>query len=102
MNKLVVKNGILILRSLWLQGIAVTLPSLQAEFGLSETRVRYTTCALFVGLCVGASFWGIGSDIMGRRLAFNLTLLIAGVVGIAAGAAPSCKLYFHHICFSFP
>jgi MFS family permease len=50
---------------------------------------RYTTCALFTGLCVGASFWGIGSDIMGRRLAFNLTLLIASVFGIAAGAAPS-------------
>jgi MFS family permease len=42
-----------------------------------------------VGLCVGANFWGIGSDIIGRRLAFNLTLLIAGVFGIAAGAAPS-------------
>jgi MFS family permease len=77
--------------SLWLQGIAVTLPSLQAEFGISETRVRYTTCALFVGLCLGAAFWGVGSDIMGRRLAFNLTLSIAGVFGIAVEAAPTCK-----------
>ncbi|KAE9375505.1 MFS general substrate transporter [Stipitochalara longipes BDJ] len=75
--------------NLWLQGIAVTLPSLQSEFGISETQVRYTTCDLFVGLSLGASFWGIGSDIMGRRLAFNLTLLIAGVFGIAAGAASS-------------
>jgi MFS family permease len=83
------KYGILIFCSLWLQGIAVVLPSLQAEFGISETHVRYTTCALFAGLCVGASCWGIGSDIMGRRLAFNFTLLIAGVFGIAAGAAPS-------------
>jgi MFS family permease len=47
-----------------------------------------------VGLCVGASFWGIGSDIMGRRLAFNLTLLIASVFGIAAGAAPSWWVFF--------
>ncbi|KAE8441502.1 hypothetical protein EG329_004890 [Mollisiaceae sp. DMI_Dod_QoI] len=75
--------------NLWLQGVALTLPSLSAEFGISETHVRYTTCSLFVGLCLGASFWGIGSDIMGRRLAFNLTLLIAGVFGIAAGAAPN-------------
>lgn len=65
------------------------LPSLQVEFDISQTHVRYTTCALFVGLCVGASFWGIGSDIIGRRLAFNLTLLIAGVFGIASGAAPN-------------
>jgi MFS family permease len=82
-------NWILIFYSLRLQGIAVVLPSLQAKFGVSETHVRYTTCALFTGLCVGAGFWGIGSDIIGRRLAFNLTLLIAGVFGIAAGAAPS-------------
>jgi hypothetical protein len=62
--------------SLWLQGIAVTLPSLQAEFGISETRVRYTTCALFrwpVSRCQRSGEWE--SDIMGRRLAFNLTLL---------------------------
>jgi MFS family permease len=65
------------------------LPSLQVEFDISQTHVRYTTCALFVGLCVGASFWGISSDIIGRRLAFNLTLLIAGVFGIASGAAPN-------------
>lgn len=83
------ENEILIFFSLWLQGIALVLPSLQVEFGISQTHVRYTTCALFVGLCVGASFWGIGSDIIGRRLAFNLTLLIAGVFGIASGAAPN-------------
>lgn len=45
--------------------------------------------SLFIGLCLGASFWGIGSDIMGRRLAFNMTLFLAGVFGIAAGAAPT-------------
>lgn len=45
--------------------------------------------SLFIGLCLGASFWGIGSDIMGRRIAFNMTLFLAGVFGIAAGAAPS-------------
>jgi MFS family permease len=45
--------------------------------------------SLFIGLCIGASFWGIGSDIIGRRLAFNCTLFLAGVFGIAAGAAPS-------------
>jgi MFS family permease len=65
------------------------LPSLSAEFDVDEKQVRYTTCSLFVGLCIGASFWGIGSDIIGRRVAFNMTLLLAGVFGLAAGAAPS-------------
>ncbi|CAI6337968.1 unnamed protein product [Periconia digitata] len=75
--------------NLWLQGIALTLPSLSAEFGVSETEVRYTTLALFLGLCIGASFWGVASDIVGRRLAFNFTLCFAGVFGIAAGFGPN-------------
>ncbi|KAI9870221.1 MAG: hypothetical protein M1830_004511 [Pleopsidium flavum] len=71
--------------NLWLQGVALTLPQLTLEFGPSSTQVRYTTCATFVGLCVGASFWGIASDIIGRRLAFNATLFLAGVFGLAVG-----------------
>jgi len=32
-----------------------------------------------IGLFVGAVFWGVGSDIWGRRLSFNLTLFNTGV-----------------------
>lgn len=71
------------------QGVALTLPSLSAEFGIDDQTVRYTTCSLFIGLCLGASFWGIGSDILGRRLAFNSTLFIAGIFGIVVGFAPN-------------
>lgn len=85
------------LESLWLQGVALTLPSLSNEFGVDSNTVRYTTLALFLGLCIGASFWGVMSDVVGRRLAFNCTLGIAGVFGIAAGAAPTwigaCALF---------
>ena len=73
------------------------LPSLTAEFGVSETKVRFTTLSLFLGLCIGALFWGISADIIGRRPAFNLTLMLTGIFGVAAGAAPSligaCGLY---------
>ena len=67
--------------------MALTLTQVGLEFGVSETRVRFTTCALFVGLCIGASFWGVISDVVGRRLAFNTTLFLAGVFGIAAGGS---------------
>ncbi|KAJ9156573.1 MFS general substrate transporter [Pleurostoma richardsiae] len=73
--------------NLWMQGVSLTLPSLSAEFGVSEKTVRYTTSSLFVGLCFGSFLWGIGSDIMGRRIAFNCTLLITGVFGIASAYA---------------
>ncbi|KAK2775491.1 hypothetical protein FQN53_003121 [Emmonsiellopsis sp. PD_33] len=75
--------------NLWLQGVALTLPQLQLEFGVGESYVRFTTCALFVGLCVGAVFWGTASDIIGRRLAFNVTLLITGIFGLAVGGGPN-------------
>ncbi|KAJ4357721.1 uncharacterized protein N0V89_002297 [Didymosphaeria variabile] len=82
--------------NLWLQGVALTLPSLSAEFGVSENEVRYTTLSL-LGLCIGASFWGVASDVVGRRLAFNFTLMFAGIFGLAAGGGPSwigvCALY---------
>ncbi|POS88326.1 hypothetical protein EPUL_000735 [Erysiphe pulchra] len=40
-------------------------------------------------LCLGTIFWGIGSDIIGRRISFNVTLLIAGTSGIAVGVSSS-------------
>ncbi|KHN99433.1 sugar transporter [Metarhizium album ARSEF 1941] len=75
--------------NLWLQGVSLTLPSLSAEFGVSEKTVRYTTSALFVGLSLGSFIWGIGSDLVGRRAAFNFTLLITSVFGISSAYAQS-------------
>lgn len=77
--------------------MALVLPQLQKEFDVSETKVRYTTFALFIGLTVGASFWGIASDVIGRRLAFNTTLFIGALFGTAVGGAQTwvqvCALF---------
>jgi len=72
-----------------MQGVALTLNSLSAEFDVDSSYVRFTTCSLFVGLIVGASFWGLASDAIGRRPAFNMTLLLCGVFGLASGGAPN-------------
>ncbi|KAI1211782.1 MFS general substrate transporter [Annulohypoxylon truncatum] len=71
------------------KGVSLTLPSLSGEFGVSEKQVRYTTSSLFLGLCFGSFFWGLGADIMGRRIAFNVTLLITSIFGIWAAYAPN-------------
>ena len=84
------------------QGVALTLPQLSLEFGISESHVRFTTCALFVGLCIGASFWGIASDLVGRRLAFNMTLFLAGVFGTAVGGSPTWIGYVYIYYVTFP
>jgi MFS family permease len=80
-----------------MQGVSLTLPSLSQEFDLSEKRVRYTTSSLYVGLCLGSFFWGLGADVLGRRIAFNLTLLITSIFGMWASYAGS----WGGVCFLF-
>lgn len=80
-----------------LQGVSLTLPSLSAEFGIDEKTVRYTTSACFVGLSAGSFLWGIGSDIFGRRIAFNMTLLITSVFGVMAAYSQT----WGGVCFFF-
>ncbi|KAL1878281.1 hypothetical protein Daus18300_002199 [Diaporthe australafricana] len=75
--------------NLWMQGVSLILPSLSAEFGVAEKTVRYTTSAVYLGLCFGSFTWGVGSDILGRRIAFNMTLLITSIFGIMTAFASS-------------
>lgn len=53
--------------------------------------------SLFTGLCIGAVSWGTASDVIGRRLAFNTTLFLAGVFGLSVGGSHNwitvCALY---------
>ena len=72
---------------MWLQGVAIILPQVGKEF--NPAHETFLTLAVYTGLIVGASFWGIGADLMGRQLAFNLTLFIASVFGTAAGGGPN-------------
>ena len=50
-----------------------------------------------MGLCVGSFFWGLGADVMGRRAAFNFTLLITSIFGTWASYAGS----WGHVCALF-
>lgn len=40
-------------------------------------------------MLVGALFWGFGADVIGRRVAFNVSLFICSVATLVAGAAPN-------------
>ena len=72
---------------MWLQGVALVLPQIGKEFNAPHPQML--TLALYVGLLLGAGGWGLGADVIGRRLAFNLTLFLSAVFGIAAGGANS-------------
>ncbi|KAH6890841.1 membrane transporter [Coprinopsis sp. MPI-PUGE-AT-0042] len=60
------------------------LPSIVAEFSVNGA---YLVLAANSGLLSGAFFWGFVCDVYGRRWPFNLTLLVAGIFGIASGGA---------------
>ncbi|SPO23783.1 related to PHO84 - high-affinity inorganic phosphate transporter [Ustilago trichophora] len=74
--------------NLWLQGVAIILPQVEREFNI-RSDVRWMTFALYSGLICGAAIWGVLADVIGRRPSFNITLFIAGIFGIAGGAAPN-------------
>lgn len=40
-------------------------------------------------MLVGALFWGFSADIIGRKYAFNISLMLSSVFCIAAGASPN-------------
>lgn len=47
------------------------------------------TIAVYVGMLVGALFWGLSADVIGRKFAFNVSLMISSVFCIIAGASPN-------------
>ncbi|KAM5529138.1 membrane transporter [Fusarium oxysporum f. sp. phaseoli] len=65
----------------------VTGPQALLELATASSYVNAGVVAQNVGLVVGALFWGFGADMIGRRLAFNLTLWITSLAMIVGGAA---------------
>lgn len=58
------------------------------------------TIAVYVGMLVGAIFWGFSADIIGRRFAFNFSLLVSAIFTIVAGASPSWTTLGLFVCLS--
>lgn len=58
------------------------------------------TIAVYVGMLVGALFWGLSADVIGRKYAFNFSLLISSVFAIVAGAAPNWIVLGLFVCLS--
>ncbi|KAL5342867.1 major facilitator superfamily domain-containing protein [Aspergillus crustosus] len=71
----------------WMQAITIISPAVQAEF--SVDRIAFLTVAKYAGLVVGSSLWPMTADFIGRRLAFNVTLLISSVSGLVGAGSPN-------------
>jgi len=75
--------------NMYLQGVAVILPRVQKDFDISDRWIGLLSTSIFSGCMVGAFAWGTFSDARGRLPAFNLTLLLTAVFGIASAFAPN-------------
>ncbi|KAF9055581.1 MFS general substrate transporter [Panaeolus papilionaceus] len=73
--------------NLWPIVTGLILPPVLNEFQGSQGP--FLKLGQNIGLLIGAVFWGAGSDIWGRRLSFNVTMLIIGVFAVSAGASPN-------------
>ena len=69
--------------------LGFALPSLIAEFGITPLQGGLTVTATFAGMLVGAWFWGTISDYIGRRIGFQVTVLIFALFGLLSAFAPS-------------
>ncbi|TKX26072.1 MFS transporter-like protein 23 [Elsinoe australis] len=58
------------------------------------------TIAVYVGMLVGALVWGLSADVIGRRFAFNASLMLCSVFTIVAGAAPNWIVLGFFVCMS--
>jgi MFS family permease len=51
-------------------------------------------------MLVGALWWGLSADIIGRKFAFNVSLLISSIFAIVAGASPNWIVLGLFVCLS--
>ncbi|EAZ63748.1 inorganic phosphate transporter [Scheffersomyces stipitis CBS 6054] len=59
-----------------------------------------STQVLYIGLFSGCVFWGLSGDIIGRKLAFNLTLFLCAILSFLVGAMSSFPMYCFMLAIS--
>ncbi|KAH7239864.1 hypothetical protein FSOLCH5_014215 [Fusarium solani] len=70
----------------WSQGITAIRPPVGNEF-TDISRLSFSSVAYYVGLIIGAFFWGTAADVIGRKPAFNSTILYGGIFACASAGA---------------
>ena len=72
--------------------LILLIQSITATYAAAEFHPSFgygMTVAVYVGMLVGALFWGLSADVIGRKYAFNFSLMISSVFCIVAGASPN-------------
>uniref|UniRef100_A0A093VLC4 Putative MFS-type transporter PB1E7.08c n=1 Tax=Talaromyces marneffei PM1 TaxID=1077442 RepID=A0A093VLC4_TALMA len=75
-----------IVDNFWSQGISAVRPPVANEF-TNISRLSFSSVAYYVGLIIGATFWGTTADIIGRKPAFNTTIFLGGIFACAVAGS---------------
>ncbi|ETN42332.1 uncharacterized protein HMPREF1541_01486 [Cyphellophora europaea CBS 101466] len=73
--------------NLWMQAITIISPPVQREFAVQ--RIAFLTVAKYAGLVVGSTVWPMTADFIGRRLAFNITLILSSMAALVGAGSPN-------------
>ncbi|KAF8322590.1 MFS general substrate transporter [Clavulina sp. PMI_390] len=75
--------------NMWMEGVAIALPRVQDHFNMTGQQVGVLSSFFFCGMMFGAVVWGNCSDVLGRRVAFNATLVLSSLFGLVVSISPS-------------
>ncbi|CAM3928349.1 MFS transporter [Kibdelosporangium persicum] len=64
------------------------IPLVSDEWGLTKAEGAWVGTANLIGMAIGAFAWGGIADLIGRKRAFSLTLLMFSVFSVAGAVAP--------------
>lgn len=83
----------------WSQGVGLISSAIYQEMGVADDDTGTIFAVANAGLALGALTFGLMVDVIGRKLAFNLTCLITSVFGLLLAApknnyAAICGIYF--------
>ena len=72
----------------------------QADLEFQPSYAKGLTIAVYVGMLTGALFWGLTADVIGRKIAFNTSLMICSIFAIVAGSSPNWVVLGLFVCLS--
>lgn len=68
--------------------ISYVIPNVVQQWSLTSAQAGLIGTAIFVGMLLGAWFWGTITDYVGRKIGFQLTVVIDSVFGLLSAFSP--------------
>lgn len=68
--------------------ISYVIPVVIRQWSLTSAQAGLIGTAIFVGMLVGAWFWGTITDYVGRKIGFQLTVLVDSIFGFLSALSP--------------